>query len=315
MVRQNAFSLVRFSSFKLIIHWFAIIFHLSLAIGSSVVLVSTRTESFKVSQMMRVFISLMIAVSFARIFRLVYEHRWPIVTITEWGTEIYRPINTAAGNLTMFLHKHLDGVSFVFTIIFVLALDKQSAEDAAKASPLLYYTTMMWVGLYFLYFVAPVFLILGLIACLPCLIVIMQRFFNYSFVNPNENQRAAPATQEILENVWKVTYTNDESFKYVNPDDPNQTAIIQKEDTKCSICLGWYEQSDELRILPCTHHFHLGCADEWFKITATCPLCVRPIRPISSPGVTISSPSDDPNLNSNSTPFLAEQNRHVDSNV
>ena len=232
--------------------------------------------------------------SVARIFSMIYNRRWPFVTETEWGSIIVRPIDTVVGKVAMFFHKNIDTICFLLSVLMMLFVDKTTSEDAEKNIPVLFWTGMAWSFIYFIYFVAPVFFVLSLIACLPCIIVILQRFFNFSLVNQNERSRAAPANQALLDKVWKVKYTTDESFKYINPETPEQLVIIQKEDTKCSICLGWYENGDDLRILPCSHHFHLGCADEWFKITATCPLCVRPIRPANerieeAPAVTVDS--------------------------
>ena len=274
-MRQNAFNQFRFVYLKLIFHWVHILFHVTLVLGTITVLLLTFKESFETAVVVRIFLGLMAGTSIAHIFLAVYERRWPLVSLTEWDTEIVRPINTSAGKFAMFLKKNLDSICFLATIFMVILLDKESSKDAAKESPLLYTAAIIWIAIYFLYFVMPVFFILALIACLPCIIIILQRFFNFS-LNP-QNQRAAPATQEILQSVWRVKYTNNEAFKYINPENLDQSLTIPREDTKCSICLGWYENGDELRILACSHHFHLNCVDEWLKITATCPLCVRSI--------------------------------------
>lgn len=244
---------------------------------------------------LRYFIAFMALTSTARIFKAVYERRWPLTTVTDFGTEIIRPINTFAGNLAFFIHKNVNLACIGGSLLFMIVLDRHSADDAELKTPFLFWTAISWAMMYFLYFVAPVFFILALIACLPCIIVVLQRFFNVSLINPNGNEsRAAPATQEVLEKVWRTKYTSNESFKYTNPDKLEQVITIEKEDTKCSICLGWYEDDDDLRILPCSHHFHQGCADEWFKITATCPLCVRPLRPEAA---TSPQPQNNPDSN------------------
>lgn len=262
--------------------------------ASVIVLTVTWDQTQKTAKILKAFIALMCFTSAARIFKMVYDRRWPLVTVTEFGTELIRPVNTIAGQTAMFFHKNIDLISFLSAGLLMLLMDKHTSESAEKEIPLLFWTGMAWSMMYFLYFLAPIFFILSLIACLPCIIIILQRFFNFSLVNPNETSRAAPATQALLDKVWKVGFTANDSFEYTNPELPDQKVVIQKEDTKCSICLGWYEEGDDLRILPCSHHFHLGCADEWFKITATCPLCVRPIRPNSQ------EPSSPTATNSNS---------------
>ena len=44
-------------------------------------------------------------------------------------------------------------------------------------------------------------------------------------------------------------------------------------------CLSAYDDSAELRELPCGHHFHCTCIDKWLHINATCPLWIRVIHP------------------------------------
>ncbi|KAH9385596.1 uncharacterized protein NEMAJ01_0492 [Nematocida major] len=55
---------------------------------------------------------------------------------------------------------------------------------------------------------------------------------------------------------------------------------IQEEDAQCTICLAPYEEKEKIRRLPCNHHFHMGCIDEWFCVDDVCPLCKRPVNPL-----------------------------------
>ncbi|XP_076951385.1 RING-H2 finger protein ATL70-like [Bidens hawaiensis] len=53
-----------------------------------------------------------------------------------------------------------------------------------------------------------------------------------------------------------------------------ETHISNNYDSRCPICLGEYELSDVMRLLPeCGHWFHVGCVDMWLKVHATCPVC------------------------------------------
>lgn len=45
----------------------------------------------------------------------------------------------------------------------------------------------------------------------------------------------------------------------------------------CAVCLSDYKDGDLLRKLPCGHHFHQCCADEWLSRNKRCPLCIRAI--------------------------------------
>ncbi|KAJ2402393.1 hypothetical protein GGI23_000749 [Coemansia sp. RSA 2559] len=49
------------------------------------------------------------------------------------------------------------------------------------------------------------------------------------------------------------------------------------EDSMCAICLSDYEDGDMLRLLPCKHHMHQTCVDEWLHINRSCPLCKQEV--------------------------------------
>ncbi|KAG0322549.1 hypothetical protein BGZ99_003265 [Dissophora globulifera] len=45
----------------------------------------------------------------------------------------------------------------------------------------------------------------------------------------------------------------------------------------CAICLGNYTPDETIRFLPCQHHFHLECVDQWLITDKSCPLCKHDI--------------------------------------
>ncbi|KAJ6337976.1 hypothetical protein OIU76_007618 [Salix suchowensis] len=47
-----------------------------------------------------------------------------------------------------------------------------------------------------------------------------------------------------------------------------------QHEQQCHICLVDYEEGDEIRVLPCSHEYHMSCVDKWLKeIHGVCPLC------------------------------------------
>eukprot|EP01114_Cavostelium_apophysatum_P021365 TRINITY_DN7438_c0_g1_i1.p1 TRINITY_DN7438_c0_g1~~TRINITY_DN7438_c0_g1_i1.p1 ORF type:complete len:347 (-),score=36.12 TRINITY_DN7438_c0_g1_i1:69-1109(-) len=54
--------------------------------------------------------------------------------------------------------------------------------------------------------------------------------------------------------------------------------LVCADDTTCAICLANYETDEEIRFLPCNHHFHTECVDQWLEINATCPFCKRSVN-------------------------------------
>mmetsp|Transcript_25292 Transcript_25292/g.51964 ORF Transcript_25292/g.51964 Transcript_25292/m.51964 type:complete len:302 (+) Transcript_25292:73-978(+) len=52
-------------------------------------------------------------------------------------------------------------------------------------------------------------------------------------------------------------------------------------DSTCPICISDFDLEEELRVLPCGHHFHSSCVDEWLRVNSTCPSCRRDIAKTS----------------------------------
>ncbi|GLE00056.1 hypothetical protein PINS_up008783 [Pythium insidiosum] len=90
--------------------------------------------------------------------------------------------------------------------------------------------------------------------CLPCVIRLLNRL--------QDPMRGKGATQEAISRL--------ETKKFA-------PAMFAPDDSSCCICLNEYELSQELRVLPCEHHFHKECVDEWLLVNATCPTCRKPI--------------------------------------
>jgi len=59
--------------------------------------------------------------------------------------------------------------------------------------------------------------------------------------------------------------------------DEEHKAELEQVALNCAICLQDFVDGDELRILPCTHEFHVACVDQWLVTKKTCPLCRKRI--------------------------------------
>lgn len=51
--------------------------------------------------------------------------------------------------------------------------------------------------------------------------------------------------------------------------------MFEEDHDTCIICLCDFEETDRLRILPCSgkHPFHKECIDKWLTKNDTCPQC------------------------------------------
>lgn len=52
-------------------------------------------------------------------------------------------------------------------------------------------------------------------------------------------------------------------------------ADVHDGNSRCVICYENYVPGSLIKFLPCDHHFHCECVDEWLNIRDTCPLCKK----------------------------------------
>lgn len=56
--------------------------------------------------------------------------------------------------------------------------------------------------------------------------------------------------------------------------DPVENAVDSESgDLECAICIADFVESEEVRVLPCSHRFHPACIDPWLlNVSGTCPI-------------------------------------------
>lgn len=62
----------------------------------------------------------------------------------------------------------------------------------------------------------------------------------------------------------------------------HKSKMISAEDATCCICLSNYLDGEEIRPLPCSHHFHMVCIDKWLQHNAICPFCTHAVQLLRS---------------------------------
>ncbi|KAJ9188573.1 hypothetical protein P3X46_003918 [Hevea brasiliensis] len=64
------------------------------------------------------------------------------------------------------------------------------------------------------------------------------------------------------------------SFPLKNHKKSYETGSGMHDAHQCHICLIDYEEGDKIRVLPCSHEYHMLCVDKWLKeVHGVCPLC------------------------------------------
>lgn len=63
--------------------------------------------------------------------------------------------------------------------------------------------------------------------------------------------------------------------------------INMNTSSSCAICLGYFGDEDEVRVLPnCRHYFHISCIDRWLFLcsstNSSCPLCRATVSVVSN---------------------------------
>lgn len=187
--------------------------------------------------------------------------------------------------------KHIESANTILSFIWwILGFYwvTVGGQSLTKDSPQLY-----WLCITFLAFDVVIVVICVAVACLigiavccclPCILAILYAVADQGATMEEIDQLPKYKFRMIKES--KEEGDAQESSRGVMMECDSDTAsehVIALEDAECCICLSAYDDGDELRELPCNHHFHCTCIDKWLLICATCPLCKFDILSTDNP--------------------------------
>jgi len=133
-------------------------------------------------------------------------------------------------------------------------------DQCNKLAPVLWGVSVQIVALRFAIWILPMFVLTCLFCCFGSMLLIVSKYKKWK-----DRQRVT----EMLDTLPKYKYKLDQaSYGEIQ---------IDRDSADCAICLSSYDEGIELRILPCRHHYHQECIDQWLCLTPNCPLCKREI--------------------------------------
>lgn len=165
------------------------------------------------------------------------------------------------------------------------------AETCGVTAPYLYRLSGALVFLYFAVLALPLVLVCLIMCCLPLFIRFLVSYADRARRQERAAERDAIDALPVLcyERGMFTEYGvgNDGRIEAVHreqvPSASQQRAAggadaaEEEEDDSvpiCTICLSEYEPGDEVRVLPCKHHFHKSCVDQWLvSFDKSCPQC------------------------------------------
>ncbi|XP_053516919.1 E3 ubiquitin-protein ligase RLIM-like [Artibeus jamaicensis] len=133
----------------------------------------------------------------------------------------------------------------------------------------------------------------------PPVTVISSSDSSYMSTSTSSLMSSSSSSDESSETLTVLFESSDEGDAWPSLDDhPTGLSEAQidnlatrssvKDDTlnECSICITEYREGSQLRILPCSHEFHVCCIDRWLSDNSTCPICRRNVVDSSERGNT-----------------------------
>ena len=176
---------------------------------------------------------------------------------------------------TEFVDRYVRFVNAWYLIWFIVgSIWVSDGGTCSTTAPHLYRLIVALTIIYYALLFLPLACFCLIVCCLPLFILV------YRIVIPiaeRERRRRRAADPELVQNLNSIVYSP-ETFI-------TQTRIDSLDDASCVICLCDYEDGETVRFLPCKHHFHKECVDEWLTLDKACCLCKQDIDAAQSPQV------------------------------
>jgi len=192
-----------------------------------------------------------------RNFLALYTARWllliPITLIRYKRRREFEELEGAVSDPLVKFHGWVRFASFVIMIVGQYYFF--SSHTCLDTNPWIYKMTLALIVLFYVGLFLPIVLLFVMCLCLPFALIFIRIF------SPKPG-----AKPEVISQLPKKTYHT-----------PAGGLAPGAETPTCAICMEDYKDGDELRELPCSHDFHVPCADRWLAINHTCPLCRKPI--------------------------------------
>ncbi|GAA0160110.1 hypothetical protein LIER_16740 [Lithospermum erythrorhizon] len=176
--------------------------------------------------------------------------------------------------------KHLGSANTMFSFVWWLLgfYWVDAGRQLIGQSPLLYWLCVVFLAFdvfFVVLFIALACLIgVAVCCCLPCIIAILYAVAEQEGASKEEVERLAKYKFQRVDKKYCEGEMQEPGGVMIDCETENSSEhYLTSEDAECCICLSAYDDGDELRELPCCHHFHCTCVDKWLFINATCPLC------------------------------------------
>ncbi|KAM7254105.1 hypothetical protein ACFE04_031787 [Oxalis oulophora] len=113
--------------------------------------------------------------------------------------------------------------------------------------------------------------VIGISAFVFLLISYYTVFYKYCLnSNSTQNEASEDNRNPSIHETWQVGL-DEALIKSITTCKYKEGSI---EGTDCSVCLGEFQEDENVRLLPkCSHAFHVECIDTWLKSNSSCPLC------------------------------------------